>query len=142
MSLPPLNAETAAPGTPLNGYDVTYDREVLEKYAERTGEDLDLYVVDGRQRVPTGVLFGAYGKLIHETFHYEAGVHTSSELELVRAPWMDEPLRVEGTVQELFERNGNKYVRFSVEVSNRETGERVATVMHTSIYALQKKTAS
>jgi hypothetical protein len=83
---------------------------------------------------------GLYGPLSHGTFHYEAGVHVSSDLELGRVPCVDEPIRVDGHVLDLFEKNGNKYVTFSVEVNTVE-GERLATVAHTSIYALRQKPA-
>lgn len=136
--LPPLNETTAAPGTRLNAYERTITREQIETFLGRTGESLDSYVVDGELTVPTGILVGMYGPLIHGTFHYEAGVHVSSELTTNRVPRMDEPLSIEGEVLDLFEKNGNKYVTFSVEV-NSSDGERLATVAHTSIYALRKK---
>ena len=139
-SLPPLTEETAAPGTPLNGYDRIITRADIETFAGRTGESLDDYMVDGVLTVPPGMLMGLYGPLIHGTFHYQAGVHVSSELTVNRTPQADQPLRVEGRVLDLFEKNGNKYVTFTVEVSD-SADERLATVHHTSIYGLRPKGA-
>lgn len=136
--LPPLTEQTAAPGTALNGYDRTISRADIETFVGRTGESVDDYTVDGALTVPPGMLMGLYGPLIHGTFHYEAGVHVSSTLTVNRTPRADQPLRVEGRVLDLFEKNGNKYVTFSVEVSD-TAGERLATVHHTSIYGLRAK---
>jgi acyl-coenzyme A thioesterase PaaI-like protein len=136
--LPPLTEETAPPGTALKGYERTITRDDVAAFVGRTGETLDDYVVGGEATVPAGMLMGLYGPLSHGTFHYEACVHVSSELELDRVPRLDEPIRVEGRVLDLFEKNGNKYVTFSVEVSTLD-GERLATVAHTSIYALRRK---
>jgi len=138
--LAPLTEQSAAPGTALNGYDRTITREDIETFTGRTAESLDDYTVDGQLTAPPGMLMGLYGPLIHGTFHYEAGVHVSSELILNRVPHAEQPLRVEGRVLDLFEKNGNKYVTFSVEVSD-TAGERLATVNHTSIYALRAKGA-
>ena len=115
--LPPLTEESATPGTALNGYDRTITREDIETFLARTGESLDEYTVDGTLTVPPGMLMGLYGPLIHETFHYQAGVHVSSDLTLHRVPDAGQPLRIEGQVLDLFEKNGNKYVTFSVEVA-------------------------
>jgi hypothetical protein len=139
-ALPPLTEQTAAPGTKLNGYDRVITRDNVETFVSLTGESVDSYLVEGELTVPAGVLLGLYGPLSHGTFHYEAGVHVSSEMELGRVPRVDESIRVEGQVLDLYEKNGNKYVTFSVEVSTVE-GERLATVAHTSIYALRKKSA-
>lgn len=136
--LPVLTEESASPGTPLNGYDRTITRQDIETFVSRTAESLDDYVVDGVLTVPPGMLMGLYGPLIHGTFHYQAGVHVSSDLTLNRVPRADQPLRIEGRVLDLFEKGGNEYVTFSVEVSD-SAGERLATVHHTSIYALRAK---
>lgn len=137
-SLPPLTEQTAAPGTALNGYDRTITREDISTFVDRTGESLEDYTVDGVLTVPPGMLMGLYGPLIHGTFHYQAGVHVSSALTVTRVPEAEQPLRIEGSVQEIFEKNGNKYVTFSVEISDR-AGDRLATVHHTSIYQLRAK---
>lgn len=134
--LPDLTEESAAPGTALNGYDRTINREEIERFLGRTGESLDAYTIDGALTVPPGMLMGLYGPLIHGTFHYEAGVHVSSEMTLNRVPHADQALRVDGRILDRFEKNNNKYVTFSVEVSEAASGERLATVHHTSIYAL------
>jgi hypothetical protein len=139
--LPDLTEESAAPGTGLNGYDRTITRADIETFLARTGETLEAYQMGDALIVPPGMLMGLYGPLIHGTFHYEAGVHVSSEMTLNRAPEAHQPLRVEGRVLDLFEKNGNKYVTFSVEVSAADGGERLATVHHTSIYALRRKGA-
>ncbi|HJM74511.1 MAG TPA: hypothetical protein QGI71_01410 [Dehalococcoidia bacterium] len=139
-ALPPLTEQTAALGTKLNGYDRTITRDNVETFVSLTGETVDSSLVKGELSVPTGMLMGLYGPLSHGTFHYEAGVHVSSELELGRVPRVDEPIRVDGQVLDLFEKNGHKYVTFSVEVST-ASGERLATVAHTSIYALRAKPA-
>lgn len=138
--LPVITPETAAPGTPLNGYERTITLADLETFVSRTGESLDDYRTDGVLVVPAGMLMGLYGLLIHGTFHYEAGVHVSSELSVTRAPLVGEPFRVGGQVIELFEKNGNKYVTFSVEATSM-AGEPLSRVEHTSIYALRKKSA-
>ncbi|MCB9484147.1 MAG: hypothetical protein H6675_09065 [Dehalococcoidia bacterium] len=137
-TLPPLTEETAKPGTALNGYDRTITRSDIETFVGRTGEDIGSYEEGGALSVPTGMLMGLYGPLIHGTFHYEAGVHVSSDLTVTRIPRAEEPLHVGGEVLELFEKNGNKYVTFSVEVDS-AAGERLARVEHTSIYALRKR---
>jgi hypothetical protein len=139
MTLPPLTEETAAPGTALNAYDRTVTRDDVRAYVERTGEQLADYEDARGLTVPAGMLLGMYGPLIHGTFHYEAGVHVSSDLQLQRVPRVDEPLRVSGRVVDRFERNGSKYVTFTVEVAAAADGEPLATVVHTSIYALAAK---
>lgn len=141
MALPDLNETTAAPGTPLRAYDITYTPEMIKRVLDLTGETLDAYTYDGVLHVPPGVLLSAYGRLIHETFHYTAGVHTSSQVEFIRVPRAGEPLRVTGEVVRLTERNGDKYVTFTV-VHSTEDGERLCANEHTSIYALRPRTPS
>jgi hypothetical protein len=92
--LPPLTEQTAAPGTKLNGYDRTITRDNVETFVSLTSESVDSYLVEGELTVSAGMLMGLYGPLSHGTFHYEAGVHVSSELELGRVPRVDEPIRV------------------------------------------------
>ena len=136
--LPPLTEQTARPGSPLNGYSRTITPDDIATFVGRTGESIDDYAVGGQLTVPPGMLMGLYGPLIHGTFHYEAGVHVSSDLRLNRVPTAGEQLSIEGRVLDLFEKNGNKYVTFSVEVSTPD-GDPLATVDHTSIYALRKR---
>jgi hypothetical protein len=138
MELPPLNETNCPPGTPLKPYQLTYDREQLRKYLDRTGETEADYQVDGQQVVPPGMFLGAYGRLIHETFHYEAGVHVSSDLELRRVANLGETVTVSGNALKLFERNGDKYVTFDVIITGTD-GDRLARVEHTSVYALRPR---
>lgn len=137
-SLPVLNEKNAPPGTPLNPYEVSYSRETIEQYLLRTDESLDDYMLDGQLVVPPVILLGCYGKLIHETFFYETGVHTSSDLTVHRLPLVDESVRVSGNIKEYFEKNGNVYVRFNVNVASLG-GEPLADVDHVSIYKLRPK---
>jgi hypothetical protein len=137
-ALPELNEANAPVGTPLRTYSITYSPEVVQNYLDRGGETADLYMVDGVQLVPPGQLMGAYGRLIHDTFHYETGVHVSSEMSLTKTPPVGTTVNVTGEVLNLFERNGDKYVTFSV-VLNTEAGEPVASIDHTSIYKLRSR---
>ena len=138
MDLPALNPENCPPGTPLKPYQQTYDAEQLQKYLDRTGEAAADYVEGGKQLVPPGMFLGAYGKLIHDTFHYEAGVHVSSDMELRRPAALGETVTVSGNALRLFERNGDRYVTFDVVLTDAQ-GERLARVEHTSIYALRPR---
>lgn len=138
MSLPVMNEENAKPGTPLNAYTITYDRVAIEAYLARSNEPSALYTVEGTLTVPPGMYLGAYARLIHGTFHYEAGVHTASELRVHKCPPEGTVVTVSGEVQRTFERNGDKYVAFSVNVTD-DSGEPCATVDHTSIYALRSR---
>jgi hypothetical protein len=133
-----MNEANAAPGTPLTSYDVVYDKEAIAQYLARSGEPGSLYVHGGKSTVPPGMFLGAYGRLIHGTFHYEAGVHTASELSILKCIPEGTNATVSGTVLTTFERNGDKYVTFSVVVSD-ETGEPCAKVEHTSIYGLRSR---
>lgn len=137
-TLPPLNEENAPAGTTLNPYETSWSREVIEQYLGRTGESLDAYTLDGQLRVPPVILLGCYARLIHETFFYETGVHTSSDLTLHRLPAADETVRVSGAISEYFEKNGNIYVRFSVIIRSLED-EPLAEVDHVSIYKFRPK---
>jgi hypothetical protein len=83
------------------------------------------------------MFLGAYGRLIHGTFHYEAGVHTASELSISRALPEGTKAKVSGEVLKTFERNGDKYVTFNVVISD-DVGE-AARVEHTSIYGLRSR---
>jgi hypothetical protein len=136
--LPPLNEETAPPGSVLNSYDRMITRDDVATFLGRTGESLEDYTAVGVLTVPPGTLMGLYGPLIHGTFDYQAGVHVSSDMTVTRAPRVDEALHIEGRVLDLFEKNGNKYITFSVEVGSMD-GEDLALVAHTSIYALRPK---
>jgi len=137
-TLPPLNEENAPAGTPLNTYETSWSREMIEQYLARTGESLAAYTLDGRLRVPPVILLGCYARLIHETFFYETGVHTSSDLTLRRLPFEGETVRVSGAIGEYFEKNGNIYVRFSVVIRSLD-GEPLAEVGHVSIYKFRPK---
>lgn len=138
MELPVLNEANCPPGTPLKPYEITYGAAQIRAYLDRTGESEQDYTVDGRLTVPPGMLLGAYGRLIHETFHYEAGVHVSSDMNLHRAPILDDTVTVSGNALRLFERNGDKYITFDVIITDGD-GERLARVEHTSIYALRPR---
>lgn len=141
MDLPALNETNAAPGAPLNPYDITYGEEQIKQFLARGDERIESYEHDGVLHVPPGLLMGAYGRLIHETFHYETGVHVSSNMTVTRVPNAGEPVRVSGEILRLFERNGDKYVTFSVNLAS-QSGERLASVEHTSIYALRPRAAA
>jgi hypothetical protein len=138
MDLPELNEANAPAGTPLKPYEIVYDRAAIERHCGQTGEAVANYEHEGRWYVPTGLLAATYGKLIHETFFYTTGVHVSSDLQAKRPALSDEVLHVSGSIAEHFERNNNKYVRFSISI---EDGERrpVANVEHVSIYKLAPK---
>ncbi len=138
MDLPELNEANAPVGTPLRAYTITYSPEVVQQYLNRGGESGELYTINGEQRVPPGQLMGAYGRLIHETFHYETGVHVSSEMTLTRTPPVGTTVTVTGEVMRMFERNGDKYVTFSV-VLHDEANAPVASIEHTSIYKLRSR---
>ena len=138
MDLPELNEENAPIGTPLRQYTICYTPEVVQQYLDRGGETPAMYMADGVQLVPPGQLMGAYGRLIHETFHYQTGVHVSSEMTLKRMPKVGETASVTGEIVRLSERNGDKYVTFSVVLDD-EAGGRLASIEHTSIYKLRSR---
>lgn len=141
MDLPELNEANAPAGTPLNPYDVTFDREAIERYCGQTDETVAGYEHDGALLVPSGLLARTYGRLIHETFFYTTGVHVSSDLRALRPAVAGEPLRVSGRIAEHFERNGNKYVRFAIAIDD-AARQPVATVEHVSIYKLAPRRPS
>lgn len=136
--LPPLSEETARPGTPLRPYSVTYDEPFLATFLAKTGETLDDYRDESGARVPPGVFLGAYARLLHETYHYEAGVHVSSDLAIRKAPALGTHATVTGEVVRLFERSGDKYVVVGLAVTD-DAGEVLATVEHTSIYQFKSR---
>ena len=133
-----MNEQNAPAGTPLNAYTITYDRAAIDEYLARSGEPIEPYIHDGRLTVPPGMFLGAYGRLIHGTFHYEAGVHTSSQMSVAKCPPEGTVATVSGKIIETFERNGDKYVTFMVVVSD-EAGEVCARVEHRSIYGLRSR---
>lgn len=139
MNLPEMNEDNAKPGTRLTEYAITYDDEAIGQYLARSGEAPDAYVVDGVMTVPPGMFLGAYGRLIHGSFHYETGVHTASEMSLHRCPPVGTEAMVRGEILRTFERNGDKYVTFSVRVESAATNERFAEIEHTSIYKLRSR---
>lgn len=138
MALPPLNEETAPPGAHLNPYEVTYDLPFVMEFLGKTGESLDSYTSGGNAVVPPGVFLGSYGKLIHESYHYTTGVHVSSDMKLHSAPPVGTKARVTGNIVRLTERNGDKYVTFTVNVATAD-GEPIADIEHVSIYALKSR---
>src|SRR5947209_5766090 len=117
-TLPVLNEENAPAGTPLRPYEATYGEPEIRAYLERQHESIDHYRIDGEVVVPPGILLGCYGRLIHETFFYETGVHVSSDLAIQRLPRQGEPVRVTGAITRHFERGGNRSVSFSVNVGS------------------------
>lgn len=139
MDLPALNEENCPPGTPLRPYEIAYGEEQIRQYLARADESAQGYERDGVLHVPPGLMVGAYGRLVHESFHYEAGVHVSSRFEFERVPVVDEPLRITGDIVRLFERNGDKYVTFTVVFSTK-AAERIAAIEHTSIYQFRSRT--
>jgi acyl dehydratase len=139
--LPELNEANAPAGTPLKPYEITYDRAAIERHCGQTGEAVANYERDGTMYVPTGLLAATYGRLIHETFFYTTGVHVSSDLKAKRPALAGETLHVSGTIAEHFERNNNKYVRFSIAIED-DKRRSVANVEHVSIYKLAPKRAT
>ena len=137
-TLPPLTEETARPGTPLNPYEVTFDAPFVQAFLDKTGERAEGYIVDGRALVPPGIYLAAYGRLIHETFHYTAGVHVSSDMKVLAVAAVGTKATVSGEVVGLSERNGDRYITFTVNVTA-DSGERLAEVEHVSIYALRPR---
>src|SRR5262249_32955703 len=119
-------------------YEVAVGSAELDRYCGSTGESPAAYEHEGRQYVPPGLLAQTYGRLIHDTFFYTTGVHVSSDVTLKRPALAGEPLQVSGAIAEHFERNGNKYVRFTTAI---EDGERrpVASVDHVSISRLKPR---
>lgn len=137
MELPVMNEENAPAGKPLNSYEIIYDQAAIDAYLARGAESSALYTHNGTLTVPPGMFLGAYGRLIHETFHYEAGVHTASQLKVHRCPPVGTKATVSGEILRTFERNGDKYVTFSVRVADAEG--LCAEVEHTSIYGLRSR---
>jgi len=133
-----MNEENAPAGTPLTPYTVTYDRAAIDQYLARSGEPAEPYIHVGRLTVPPGMFLGAYGRLIHGTFHYEAGVHTSSEMAVAKCPPEGTVATVSGEVLRTFEQNGDKYVTFTVVVSD-EAGDVCARMEHSSIFSLRSR---
>lgn len=138
MNLPPLTEETCRPGTELRSYQVSYSREDVQTYLERTGEAVDAYVRDGKLQVPPGLLLLNGLRLIHSNYFYETGVYVSSHLHLHRLPLEEEPIVVGGRIKKLFERHGDKYVTLDVVLSDQEN-KTLATIEHTSIYELRDR---
>ncbi|MGH2584259.1 MAG: hypothetical protein ACRDJE_05040 [Dehalococcoidia bacterium] len=138
MDLPLLSETNCPPGTRLRPHEVTYTEEEIESYGERTGERAEEYRVDGVLRVPPGLLLVQPMRLIHNNFHYETGVHVSSDLVVHDLPSAGETVTVGGSVVDLFERNGSKYITFHTEVTGAD-GRAHATIDHTSIYALARR---
>ena len=138
MQLPEMNEATAAPGTPLNPYSITYGRAAIDQYLARSGEPSEPYFRGETLTVPPGMFLGAYGRLIHGTFHYEAGVHTASHMFVTRCPDAGEEVTVSGEIKRTFERNGDKYVVFDVIIKDLN-GTTCASVEHTSIYGLRSR---
>ena len=138
MELPALNEDSCPIGTQLRPYQVTYDRDFVQQFLNKTGESLDDYLEQGQQLVPPGVFLGAYARLIHESFHYETGVHVSSDVQFLKAVPLGTEATVAGEALRLFERNGDKYITFSVVISD-ESGQLLAHVEHTSIYDLKPR---
>jgi hypothetical protein len=136
--LPELNEQSAQPGTKLRPYAVTYDEPFVQGFLDKTGESLDAYRDESGTRVPPGIFLGAYARLLHETYHYETGVHVSSDLSIVKAPMMGTSATVSGEVVRLFEKNGDKYVVVQLAVTA-DSGEVLATVEHSSIYQLKSR---
>ena len=141
MDLPELNEENCIPGAPLRPNTVVYDEAFVSNALARTGESIEDYKAGGRSLVPPMVFFSAYGRLIHETYHYETGVHVSSEMNLIKVPELGTTGRVTGEVLRLFDRNGSKYVTFKVVVNDDSSGDLLAEVEHTSIYKLAPRPA-
>lgn len=137
MDLPVMNEENAPPGRALNSYEITYDEAAISAYLARSAEPAALYTHDGVLTVPPGMFMGAYGRLIHETFHYEAGVHTASQMTVHRCPPVGTKATVSGEILRTFERNGDKYVTFSVRIADAHGP--CAEVEHTSIYGLRSR---
>lgn len=138
MNLPTLNEANCPPGTPLRPHSVTYTEQEIGDYLAGTGESLDAYRTDAALRVPPGMLLIQPIRIIHNNFHYETGVHVSSDLTVHTLPVAGESVSIGGKVSDLFERNGSKYVTMHVTVTG--AGGRVhATIEHTSIYELAKR---
>ena len=140
MTLPPLNEETCPAGTLLRPHTVTYTAEDIRRYLDETGERLDAYRVGGVLRVPFGMLLGQPIRIIHNNFHYETGVHTASDLKVEALPVVGEVVTIGGHVAGHFERNRSKYVTLHVTVMSGD-GRLLATIDHTSIYALATREA-
>ncbi len=136
--LPVLNEENAPAGTALRPYDIVYGEAEILAYLARQHEPIDGYRLDGQVIVPPGILLACYARLIHDSFFYETGVHVSSEMTIHRLPLQGELVRVSGQINRHFERNGNKYVSFNVEVGTPD-GTRLAEIEHVSIYRLQPR---
>jgi hypothetical protein len=136
MELPELSEATCPPGTVLRPHEVTVDAEEINGYLERAGESAEPYRRGGRLRVPPGLLLGQPIRLIHNNFHYETGVHVSSQLRIQRLPEEGQPFTVSGRVSDLYERNGNKYIALAVTFAD-AAGATLASIEHVSIYQLQ-----
>ena len=138
MNLPEMNEQNAQAGTVLNTYQVAYDRAAIEQYLARSGEPMEPYVHNGVcSRCPRACT-SACTRGLHGTFHYEAGVHTASEMEVYSCPDEGVLATVSGEIVRTFERNGDKYVAFTVRVSD-AGGRLLAKVEHTSIYGLRSR---
>lgn len=138
MSLPDLNEQNSPPGTPLTPHGVTYTAGEIAAFLRQTDESLDAYREHGRLYVPPGMLLIQPMRIVHNTFHYETGVHTSSRMVLHAPLFAGETVAISGSIGDLYERNGDKYVALLVTVTR--GNEVVAEIEHHSIYALRSRT--
>ena len=139
--LPDLNEENVQPGAVMKPHDVTYSEDDIRQYVERTGETVDAYRTNGTLTVPPGMLMVQPMRIVHANYHYETGVHVSSRLTLHKLPHEGDTVSITGTIGDLFERNGDKYVRLDVVIVD-QGGAPLAKVEHTSIYKLKARTGA
>ncbi len=139
--LPELNETNAAPGTAMRPHNVTYTAKDIDEFLLRSGETADDYRQGDSLIVPPSMLLVQPMRIVHANFHYETGVHVSSTMNIVRLPKRGDTVTVAGSIGDLFERNGNKYVRLDVNILD-AAGETLAEIQHVSIYKLRPRAAA
>ena len=130
-SPPPASTQSLTPG-PLGTVIETATPDGCEAYLDGIGETLPLYREVGV--VHPGILLRMVNAVLFRTVALGPWIHTSSDARLVGIARVGCTLEARGVVTELFNRNGNDYVRYDAVVL--ADGEPVAQVDHTAIWQL------
>lgn len=128
-----LTPENLPIGEDLPAMAVPMSLEDAAEYADHFARDPHPRWRGDGARLHPGWIAGRCVRLTKHTYHYPAGIHAGSQIQMLAPPIAGQTLVVSGHVTDGYRRKQHEYCLLDVTISS-ESGEDLARLRHRTIY--------